>query len=164
MRSSILSGQDWGFSYGQRLRWTRAAARRTTRPSCLSEGKMSTDHATEEFRIYIVRLRDHADWVAKVNAGDEIAQLCLWAASKWRLAIATEHSPCQCCDRPLSIADKPQAFIVFVPTAPDPEKVEASAGGVCSECSEHDDRWIVDQGVHRTGMSLAGVRPGDRIN
>lgn len=133
---------------------------------CILAGSevMPADDQSGQFRVYILRLRDRADWVAKVNAGDEIAQLCMWAASKWRRAIATEHSACTCCDRTLSSVEKPQAYIVLIPLDEDPEKVAASAGGVCSECSEHDDRWIIDQGVHRSGMSLAGVRPADRIN
>jgi len=78
--------------------------------------------------------------------------------------MATEHSACSCCDTVFSQGDVPRAFIVLIPVEQDPEKVKAKAGAVCSECSKHDDEWLVDQGVHRKGLSVTTARPGDQTH
>jgi hypothetical protein len=118
----------------------------------------------EEFRVYIIRRADQDAWLADARSGNEVAKLCQWVASKWMKAMATEHSVCSCCDMVFSDGDLPQAFIVLIPTKYDPETVEAKAGAVCPECSQHDDAWLIQQGVHRTGLSPAAPRPGNQIH
>jgi hypothetical protein len=124
-----------------------------------------SEQDSEAFRIYIMRHADRNEWLAKARAGDQAAKLCQWAASKWMKAMPMEHSACSCCDMVFSPGDIPRAFIVLVPVKEDPKKVKAKAGGVCSDCSSHEDKWLVDQGVRRQGgLSPTEGRPGDQVH
>lgn len=75
-----------------------------------------------------------------------------------------EPSWCGCCDTSFSLGEVPRAFIVWIPTERDPEKVTAHAIAACSECSKHDDKWIVDQGVRWERPALATARSGDPVH
>jgi hypothetical protein len=112
---------------------------------------------SEDFRLYVVRREHRKEWLARANSGDEVARECMWAVSKWMKDFATEPFACACCNTVLSPEAKPQAVIVFIPVIADPEKVTATAGGVCLECSKHDDMWIAEHGARRDGY-LATVR------
>jgi hypothetical protein len=125
---------------------------------------MTTNEDSEDFGVYLIRRQDQKKWLAEANGGSEVAKLVLWAASNWIKDMVIEHFACSCCDRLFSPGDVPRAFIVLIPTVRDPEKVEAKASAVCSECSAHDDRWLIDQAIHRQGLSPATARPGDQIH
>jgi len=117
----------------------------------------------EEHRVHIMRYQDRNRWLAAARRGNEAARLCQWAASKWMKGMATEPSACTCCDRVLSGADIPRAFLILVPTRRDPERVRATACAVCAECSRHDNQWLVNEGLYRNGLSRAEPRPGERL-
>src|SRR5450759_2710480 len=125
---------------------------------------MATNEESEEFRVYLMRRQDQKRWLAEANSGSEIAKTVLWAASNWMKDMATEPSACSCCDRSFLPGDVPPAFVLLIPSVRDPEKVKAKASGICSECSVHDDRWLIDQAVHRQGLSPAAARPGDQMH
>jgi hypothetical protein len=117
-----------------------------------------------EYRVYVVRREHQKEWLAKAQGGDETAKVCMWAGKNFMKAMRQEHSVCACCDRVFSGVDIPRAMVVLIPAEPDPEKVKAQAGGVCAECSKHDDQWLVDESTRRIGLSKAGMRPGDKAH
>jgi hypothetical protein len=123
-----------------------------------------TDAAGENCHVYIVRKEHQADWLAKAQSGDETAKLCMWAASNYMKDIPRGPYGCCCCDSLFSPHDKPPAFIVLVPTTPDPDKVRAHALAVCLECSMQDEVWIIEQGVRREGLAVTPPRSGDKIH
>jgi hypothetical protein len=111
---------------------------------------------TEDFKVYVLRLEDRQAWLSKQREGDETARRCLWAASEWMSALASEHLACSCCDRVLSPDDKPRAFVILIPVEGDAEKIATKAGGVCAQCTDLDNEWIVAQAVPREdGLPLA---------
>jgi hypothetical protein len=118
----------------------------------------------ESFRVYIMRYEDRTEWRAKAKGGDENARICQWAASKWMRARPTEHAACSCCDMVFSATDEVRALLILISTNVDPDKIKAKAGGVCAECSKHDDKWIVDQSARREGLSAATRRSGDQLH
>jgi hypothetical protein len=118
----------------------------------------------EKLNVYIVRHEDRKEWRAKANSGEEVARVCLWAISKWIKDLPTEYSACSCCDAVFSESDVPKAFVVLIPAVDDPENVKATAGGVCLECSKHDNQWLLDQSIRRKGLSAASRRRGDQIH
>lgn len=118
----------------------------------------------EDLRAHVMRQKHRNDGLAKASSCDDLATLCCLAALNWMKGLATEHCACACCDMVFSGGDVPHAFIVLIPAKYDPETVKADAGGVCSECSKHDDQWLIDQGVRRQGLSPTEARPGDQIH
>jgi hypothetical protein len=118
----------------------------------------------EECRAYIVRREDQKEWLAKAEGGDEAAKLCLSAAANFMRAITNEPSGCACCDTLFGRVDVPPAFIILIPVERDPVKVRAHAMAVCAECSKHDNKWLLDQGPKRQGLSASLARPGDKIH
>jgi hypothetical protein len=125
---------------------------------------MPRNEDVEDLQVYVMRQKDRNEWLAKARGGDDLAALCWLAAVNWMKGLATEHCVCSCCDMVFSGGDVPHAFIVLIPAKYDPETVMADAGGVCSECSKHDDKWLVDQGVRRQGLSPTEARPGDQVH
>jgi hypothetical protein len=95
---------------------------------------------------------------------DDVAKLCINAASNFVRAIPNEAAGCCCCDTFFSPDDKPPAFIILIPVEEDPEIVRAHAKAVCAECSSHDDEWLIEQGVRREGLAPTPPRPGDRVH
>jgi hypothetical protein len=118
----------------------------------------------EVFRLYVMRYEDRAEWRAKAKSGDENASICQWATSKWMRALSTEHAACSCCDVVFSAKNEVRAMLILISANANPDTIKAKAGGVCAECSKHDDNWIVDQSADREGLSTAGRRPGDQLN
>lgn len=116
----------------------------------------------DDFHVHVIRGKDQKEWMAKARGGDEQAKLCWWVVTSFVEAMPNEHSVCGCCDTLFSAGEAPQAFIVLIPA--DPEAKASAAIGVCSECSKHDDNWLVDQGVRREGLAPTTARPGDRIH
>src|SRR5262245_58566255 len=117
----------------------------------------------EDFRAYIVRYEDRAEWLQEARGGNETAKICQWAASNWMREMA-EHDLCSCCERTFSPPSRPRAFIVLIPIKKHPEKVRAKAGGVCAECSKRDNRWIIDNGAHRLGLPTTPPGLGDKLH
>jgi hypothetical protein len=118
----------------------------------------------EECRIYIVRKPDQREWMAKVKAGDEVANVCLWAASNINQSISKEPIYCVCCEKLFSSRDMPQAFIVLIPIKRDPDYAHAHAMGVCGECSKQDDGWLIERGPKRGRLSPTGPRHTNKIH
>jgi len=76
--------------------------------------------------------------------------VCVWATGAFTWAMPHEPSYCGCCDTLFSAGDVPQAFVVLIPIEHDQEKVKAHVIAVCSVCSKHDDKRLVDQGALQT--------------
>jgi len=123
------------------------------------------DMDSEECRVYLVRRPDQREWLAKANAGDEVARLCVWAASNLMRAISQGRLVrCTCCETSFNSAVVPQAFIVLLPIKRDAEKVGAHAMGVCAECCKKDDQWLLDQGLKRETLSPNSPQSHDKIH
>jgi hypothetical protein len=121
----------------------------------------------EDCHIFIVRMVDQKEWMAVAERGDEEAKLCLWAVRKFMNAFPHAGCCCGCCDSRLSEHASPEAFVILVPkTEENSNAVRAAAMGVCAECSEHDDEWLVEQGPKRKPGRLAPTPPrsGDKIH
>jgi hypothetical protein len=126
---------------------------------------MTASEGFEEFGVYILRHKDRSKWIAEAKGGNEVAKQCMWAASKWMTEMdAGYHSVCSCCDALLSDQNQVRAFIVFVPTHEDPDRVKAKTGGVCAGCSLHDDNWLVDRSVHSIGLAPIPSRRGNQVH
>jgi hypothetical protein len=108
------------------------------------------EEGIEDCRAYVVRKEHRKEWKAKVDVRDEGASLCVWAAGAFIRAMPHEQCNCGCCDTLFSAGDVPQAFVVLIPIEHDQEKVKAHVIAVCSECSKHDDKRLVDQGALQT--------------
>jgi hypothetical protein len=69
-------------------------------------------------------------------------------------------SPCAysppSCETLFSPSNLPEAFIVLIPVEHDPKDFSTQTRGVCSECSNNDNRWKVDNG--------STARPGDKLH
>jgi hypothetical protein len=103
----------------------------------------------EKFDVYILRKENVKQWVAIARSGGEKARVCLWAAQKWLEDLPTEYSACSCCDTPLSPEEPPPAFLVLIPVISDPETISARAGGICPDCSKHDNKWLLEKSLRR---------------
>jgi hypothetical protein len=118
----------------------------------------------DDHHVFVLRTEHQNEWVAKAKAGNDAARLCLWAAEKFTKGIPDEPSFCGCCDTGFSRHDSPRAFIILIPVKEDPDTVRAHAAGVCVECSRHDDKWLIDQGVRRDGLAPTPPRSSDRTH
>jgi hypothetical protein len=128
---------------------------------------MSTDASEQKsqaFRFHVMRYEHRHAWRAQARSGAEIAKLSLSAAEEWMTDLATDHVGCPCCNMMFSRGDIPRAFIVLIPTEPDPKGIKALAAGVCADCCRHDDLWLIEHGVAGTEPAPTTVRPGDRIH
>jgi hypothetical protein len=115
-------------------------------------------------RVHIMRHKDRTAWIVKANGGDRVAGLCLLAISRWMNVMWKESSACACCDTVFPDSEFPRAFLVLVPADENPENVKAAVDAVCRYCSKNDDQWLVDQGIHREGLSAAPRRGNDQIH
>jgi hypothetical protein len=109
----------------------------------------------EKVDVHIFRKEHVEQWVAKARSGHEKARVCLWATRKWLEDLPTEYSACSCCDAPLSPDEPPQAFLVLIPVISDPETVSAKVGGICPECSKHENKWLLDKSLRRGSEILS---------
>jgi hypothetical protein len=116
---------------------------------------------SERYRIHIVRRQDQNAWAARARIGDEVARICTWASSNFMKAIRAGHSTCACCNRVFAGNVVPRAFVVLIPVEREPDQIKAKAGGVCAECSNHGDQWIVDQCMDRQVLMGAPTLNGD---
>jgi hypothetical protein len=118
-------------------------------------------------QAFVVRREDQNEWTAEAEGGDEEAEICLWAVGKFMNALPNTRCCCGCCDLMFSEHDSPQAFVVLVHRVKEGSNtVRAAAMGVCTECSEHDDEWLIEQGPRREPGRLAPTPPrsGDKIH
>ncbi len=127
-------------------------------------GNMSEEEAVESSHIHILRKEDQKEWFARASAGDEIAQLCMKAASHYLKAMDSQPSACCCCDTLFSSTDIPPTFIILVPVEQRAETVRADVKAVCAECSKQSNQWLVDQGLRREGLAITPPRSGDSIH
>jgi hypothetical protein len=118
----------------------------------------------EECRVHVMRHKDRTAWIVKANSGDRVAELCLLAISRWMNVMWKEYSACACCDTVFPDSEFPRAFLVLVPAEENPENVKTAVDAVCRYCSKNDDQWLVNQGVHREGLSAATRRGSDQIH
>jgi hypothetical protein len=119
---------------------------------------------SEQCNVYIVRRADQKEWMAKAQEGEGIAVVCMRAAGQFMKDIPNEPLHCTCCEALFSPSNLPEAFIVLIPVKHDPDNFSAQTQGVCSECSKNDNRWIVDNGPKREGLSPTTARSGDDIH
>jgi hypothetical protein len=120
---------------------------------------MPTNQSSETFRMHVVRQVD-TQWLAKARSGDKVAQMCVLAVSRWMKEMVAGRSSCICCDTVFSRGAVPQAFLVLIAVEQDrPENLNLRAAAVCSECSTHDDQWLMHAGARRTGL----IRPRDQM-
>jgi hypothetical protein len=120
---------------------------------------MSTNQGSETFRMHVVRQADHPEWLAKARSGDKVAQMCVLGISRWMQEMVAGRSSCICCDTMFSKGAVPQAFLVLISNDPS-ENLNVRAAAVCSECSTHDDQWLMAAGARRTGL----IRPGGQVH
>jgi hypothetical protein len=78
-----------------------------------------------------------------------------WATRKWLEDLRREHSACSCCDARFSPAEPPSAFLVLIPVISDPQTVSAKIGGICPECSKHENKWLLDNSLRRGSEVLS---------
>jgi hypothetical protein len=114
--------------------------------------------------VYLVREEHQEEWIAKAGSGNEIAKLCLSASSNYVKAMQSRPFACGCCYTRFTLDDVPRVFIVAIPVEPDPEMVTAHTKAVCSECGKHGDKWLIDRGVRREGLTPTTARRSDRIH
>ena len=119
---------------------------------------------SEQCDVYIVRKADQEEWMAKAQEGEGIALVCMRAVGQFMKDIYSEPLHCSCCETLFSPSNLPEAFIVLIPVEHDPKDFSTQTRGVCSECSKNDNRWIVDNGPRRDGLSPSTGRPGDKLH
>jgi hypothetical protein len=120
----------------------------------------SEKNESEECRAYVVRREDQKEWWSKAAGGDDVAKICMSAATHFMKAMPNEPSGCACCDVLFSSRDVPQAFIILIPAEPHPGNVRAHAMPVCVECNNHEDRWLIDHGPKRkASLAFTPARP-----
>lgn len=117
---------------------------------------------SEECHVYIVRRADQEEWMAKAKEGEGIALVCMRAAGQFMKDISNEPLRCTCCEALFSASNLPEAFIVMIPVDHDPKDFSTQTRGVCTDCSKNDNRWIVDNGPGREGLTAA--RPHDKLH
>jgi hypothetical protein len=122
------------------------------------------EQKSEAFRFHVMRYEHRHAWRAEARNGREIAKLSLSAAEDWMTELAADDLGCPCCSRMFSPGDIPRAFIVLIPTEPDPEGFKAFAAGVCADCCKHDDLWLIEQGVASAGPAPTTRRRDDRVH
>ena len=118
-----------------------------------------TNQGPETFRMHVVRQED--PWLGKARSGDKVAQMCMLGVSRWMKEMVAGRSSCICCDTVFSQGAVPQAFLVLISNEQDQsENLNVRAAAVCSECSTHDDQWLMAAGARRTGL----IRPGGQVH
>jgi hypothetical protein len=114
--------------------------------------------------VYIVRRADQKEWMAKAQEGEGIAGICMRSAGQFIKDMSNEPLHCTCCEARFSPSNLPEAFIVLIPVEHDPKDFSVHTHGVCSECSKNDNRWILDNGPNREGLSPTTARPEDKTH
>jgi hypothetical protein len=126
----------------------------------LGEDMMTASAIVDESYVYVIRREHQNEWLTRAKAGGKQARLCVLAASKFMKAMPNRPCGCACCVTRFPRGAVPQAFIILIPIKQGPETVWAHSRAVCSQCSTHDDQWLIDQGAFL--KALAPDHPGHK--
>jgi hypothetical protein len=120
---------------------------RSAKRTRLGEDCLMANAIVGESYAYIIRREHQNEWIARAKAGGKQARLCVLAASKFMKAMPNRPCGCACCVTRFPRGEVPQAFIILIPIKQGRETVWAHSRAVCSQCSMHDDQWLINQGT-----------------